>query len=657
MRRLAPGCLLLAALLPLSAFTARAASPGHEPASIQQFLRIRVPGTPVLLPDGSLLQRDWPDGVFQLYHVTPKATPEGPSYKPAEATTVALTDFTDGLAGFSVSPTGRHVVLLHAAGGNENTQLTLVDLSAPAGTARVPVVANPKVQANVNAWKLDGTSFVYTANDESPNDFHVYSYDIATGKHTKLVSEEGSWSVLTMTRDGSRMLVLHDLSASDARCYELDVATGKRTDITLKPADTTAACGAIAYMPGERSVLMASDYKAGTTRLYVRDLRTGAVREPLPALGKFDLDGAVVNDQGDLLVVETNEDGYGVLHAYSLPGFVPQPLPPMERGVAGTGAFRGRTLIWSNTNARTPGLAYATTWPAAGAKGAPLVTRQLTYVDDQGVDLAAFPLPELVHYPAFDGLQIPAFLFMPPGVAKGTPIPFVVYYHGGPEGQNRPGFSAALQYIISRGFGMLMPNVRGSLGYGRQFQMLDNYKLRWNSVKDGVDAAEWLVKSGYAKPGKIATYGGSYGGFMSVACNVEDQQRVDRGERKERLFGACIDVVGIVNMKGFLEKTSGYRRKLREAEYGPLSDPEFLESVSSIHKVDKIQVPVFVAHGFNDPRVPVEEAMQLAIALKDKGRNPRVFIAPDEGHGFVKLDNRIYFNERAVHFLQETIGQ
>jgi dipeptidyl aminopeptidase/acylaminoacyl peptidase len=187
--------------------------------------------------------------------------------------------------------------------------------------------------------------------------------------------------------------------------------------------------------------------------------------------------------------------------------------------------------------------------------------------------------------------------------------------------------------------------------------MLDDYKLRWGSVRDGVDAAEWLVKSGYAAPGRIATFGGSYGGFMSVACIVEDQERVDRGERKERLFGACIDVVGIVNMKTFLEKTSGYRRKLREAEYGPLADSTFLATVSSIHRADKIRVPVFIAHGFNDPRVPVEEAMQLAVALKDAGRNPRVFIAPDEGHGFAKLDNRIYFYERVANFLAETIGK
>jgi dipeptidyl aminopeptidase/acylaminoacyl peptidase len=214
-----------------------------------------------------------------------------------------------------------------------------------------------------------------------------------------------------------------------------------------------------------------------------------------------------------------------------------------------------------------------------------------------------------------------------------------------------------MQYYLSRGYGVMMPNVRGSTGYGRSFQMMDDYKKRWDSVRDGVDAVEWLVKNGYSEPGRIAAYGGSYGGFMSVGCVVEDQERVERGERKERLFGACVDIVGVVNLKTFLEKTSGYRRKLREVEYGPLTDPEFLASVSSIHRVDKIKVPVFIAHGFNDPRVPVEEAMQLAAALRERGQNPRMFVAPDEGHGFAKLDNRVYFGERVASFLDETIGR
>jgi dipeptidyl aminopeptidase/acylaminoacyl peptidase len=659
MRRLALAVSIFTVLTPaataLSPATAATDSPPRP--TIQQFLKIRTPGAPVILPDGSLLLRDWPDGVRQLYRVVPRTRDaQGPSYRPGDVTTSCLTDFPDGLADFSLSPDGSKAILSHARGGNENTQLTLLDPLAEPGKGLTPLYSNPKVQATVNAWLRDGSGFIYSANDESPNDFHLYRYDFASGRATRLLGAAGSWSAEGVTDDGRRVLVQKYGSASDVQCYELDVASGKLTDLTIRPEGGTAACQISGYMPGERAVLMRSDLKDGMQRLYLRDLQSGAVREPIPALGRFELDGAGPNDTRDYLFAVTNEDGYGVLSVYTLPDFKPVPMPRMDRGVVSAASFRGSTLVWTLSNARTAGPAYATTFTRAGRGAVTQTTRQLTWTDDQGIDLASFPLPELVRYPAFDGRQIPAFLCLPPGHVKGTAIPFIVNYHGGPEGQHRPGFSATDQYLLSRGFGVLLPNVRGSTGYGRAFQMLDDYKGRWGSVRDGVDAAEWLVRNGYATPGRIATYGGSYGGFMSVACIVEDQERVERAERPQRLFGACVDIVGIVNLKTFLEKTSGYRRKLREMEYGPLTDPEFLTSISSIDRVDKIQVPVFIAHGFNDPRVPVQEAMQLATALKERGREPRLFIAPDEGHGFAKLDNRIYFNERMVQFLEETIG-
>ena len=645
--------LLAAATVTLVPAGASQASTDGKP-TIQQFLKIRTPRSPVPLPDGSLLVIDRPDGIFQLYRDVPKQAGSDQALRSENVTRTKLTDYPDGLSGFSVSRDGKWAVLMHARGGNENTQLTLLDLTRGA-SATTPILSNPAVQAAVNQWLYDDSGIIYTANDESPNDFYVYRWDMASRKVTKLLGREGSWGANDVSRDGKRVLVSHPISASDVQCYELDVATGKLTDITLRPAGGTAACDIVGYMPDERSVLMVSDHKEGRARLYVRDLKQGTVREPIAALSAFELDGAGIGDTRELMVAVSNEDGYGVAHMYSLPDFKPLPAPMDEKGVISGSSFLGRTLVWSLSNARRPNMSFATTYPA-DPKAKPS-TRQLTWTEDQGIDFSAFGLPELVKYKAFDGHEIPAFLYVPAGYSKGTPIPFVVTYHGGPEGQHRPGFDPVTQYLLTRGYGVLLPNVRGSTGYGREYQMLDDYKKRWDSVRDGVDAAEWLVKSGYSTPGKIATYGGSYGGFMSVACVVEDAERVERGDRKERLFGACVDVVGIVNMKTFLEKTSGYRRKLREVEYGPLTDPDFLATISSINRVDKIKIPVFVAHGFNDPRVPVQEAMQLATALKEKGQNPRLFVAPDEGHGFAKLDNRIYFYERMAQFLDETLGK
>lgn len=617
--------------------------------SLEQFLKIRTPGAPALLPDGTMLVRDWPQGVFQLFHVTPK---DG-SFEPGKATFAQLTSYTDGLAGYSLSPDGTKVVLSHAVGGNENTQLTFMDPKTGATSA---IIEDPKAQSEVNLWLPDSSGIIYSTNDTSPSDFYLYRYDFTpggTGKATRILAKEGSWAARDISTDGTRVLVSNFRSASDTTVYELDVKSGEMKEITIRPRDGTAACEVVGYLPGDTKVLLTSDTNGGLVQLFVKDLKTGEVSQPLTELGKFELDGAGLSPEKDLLAVAVNEDGFGVPRVYSVPDFKALPMPEFEKGVVSAGRLQGRSLTWTINNARKPGLAYVTTWD----KGNKPSTKQLTYVDDSGVDLNGFALPELAKYKGFDGTEIAAFVFTPAGFKQGTPVPFVVYYHGGPEGQSRPTFSSALQYLISEGFGVIMPNPRGSTGYGREFQMMDDYKNRWNSVRDGVDAAEWLVKSGYAAPGKIATFGGSYGGFMSVACVVEDEERVEAGARKERLFGAGVDVVGIVNLKTFLEKTSGYRRKLREAEYGPLSDPEFLASVSSINRVEKIKIPMFIAHGYNDPRVPVEEAIQLALALKSRGVPTQLFIAPDEGHGFQKLDNRLLYTSRMVNFLQSTIGK
>lgn len=622
---------------------------------IEQFLKIRTPGAATIAPDGTLYVRDWPQGIFQLFRAV-----EGVA-RPGGATR-QLTHFPDGLSGYSLSPDGTKILLLHAVGGNENTQISLLDPEFEGGSGRIVAVRHdPKVQHALNFWRPDSRGFVYTANDASPSDFYIYRFDFSgdpfggnAGTSTLLLGKPGAWGASDMSADGTRVLVGQYRSASDSSFYELNAASGELTNLT-PVAEGTVAVEGVGYMPGETGVLYISDVEEGRARLFLRDLATGEISRPISELDAFEIDGAQINREKTLLSVTTNEDGYGVARVYRLPGFTRVELPGIDAGVASVTSLRDGRLVYTMSNARTPGLAFACDIPTSGDKAGNV--RQITFADDQGIDLSKFPLPRLVKYAAHDGVEIPAFLFLPPGYVEGTRVPFIVNYHGGPEGQHRPIFSAQIQHLLSEGFGVMQPNVRGSSGYGRAFLMMDDYTKRWDSVRDGVNAAAWLVANGYATPGKIATYGGSYGGYMSVACLVEDQMRVELGEQETALFGAGVNVVGIVNLKTFLEKTAGYRRKLREVEYGPLSDPEFLASVSSMTHIDKIKAPMFIAHGFNDPRVPVEEAMQLAIALKDRGHSPQVFIAPDEGHGFAKLDNRLYFASRMSAFLKSTIGK
>lgn len=653
---------------------ARAAAPQAD--LLERFLKIRAPGIPTIAPDGTAFFRDWPDGVFQLYRANAADLPIRPG-SPA----LRLTNFPDGVAGFTLSEDGTRLIVSAAPGGNENTQFYLIDHRSPTPSpAPIALTSKPRVQHSFSFWLPSRAGFVFRANADSPSDFHIYKFEFTKdaqgqtppGRISTILARKGSWGAADITRDEQRLLVGEYRSASDSSLFELNVASGELTDLTPKVESGTVAVEVAGYMPGEQAVLYLADTINGIPHLFMRDLATGSVTQPLPELAGKELDSASVSRDRTLLAVSINLDGYSEARLYRLPTFQPVPLPAMPKGLSSLVSMRTppegakeRTIVISSNAPRTPGLGFSfqipTAAPAAAAtppapSTSPALT-PLTLADTQGIDLSTLSEPQLIRYKAFDGLEIPAFLFLPPGAKPGTPVPFVVNYHGGPEAQFRPGFDRTTHFLLSQGFGVLQPNVRGSTGYGRAFHMMDDYKKRWDSVRDGVDAAAWLVQQGYATPGKIATYGGSYGGFMSVATLVEDSRRTAAGTQKTNLFGAGINVVGIVNFKTFLEKTADYRRALREAEYGPLSDPEFLKDVSPLNHIDQINVPMMIGHGLNDPRVPIAEAIQLAVALKRKGQPPVEMYFHDEGHGFNKLDNRLLFHREMIRFLNGTIAK
>jgi len=587
-------------------------------------MSIRVPTAPTRAADGTLYVEDWRDGVDQVYSRDPGVPPGGSLRR--------LTGFEDGVDGYWLSPDDATIVVAAAVGGSEQTDLYRLE---PVSGEIEPLLADPDVYYRFGCWLRDGSGFIFAANDERPSDFHLYRFDLEARVATKLLGREGSWSAVDATSDG-RVLVGRYTSASRADAYELDTSAGLLRSLNRGEGAYNRALG---YLPGEEHVALVSDAVGGVRRLYIRAFEDGAFSRPLPELQHSNVEGGAINPERTLAAVLHNEDGYRSMRLLRLPSLESVTLPSIERGLVGRVSIRGPIVTWTNTTARDPGRTW--TWNA-DTGGEPVA---LTAVDDRGIDLDRFPLPRLVAYRSFDGLEVPAFLHLPPEHVVGTSIPFVVHFHGGPESQHRPRFDRFVQYLLSRGFGVLQPNVRGSTGYGREYHMMDNYRNREASVRDGVEAARWLVAERYAEAGHIAAYGRSYGGFMAVAAVIADPHT----------FGASVEIVGIVNFETFLAQTGAYRRALREVEYGPLSDPQFLRSVSPIHRIDEIHVPMLIAHGLNDPRVPVGEAMQLAVGLQKRGADPELVFFPDEGHRIAKLENRVLLYERVVRFLERTI--
>lgn len=612
------GCGLMALVAALATCTAVRAD---EP-TIKQFVQMRWPVSGKLAPDGAFYYIHNPDGLNQLY-----LRPAG------RKDAVKLTDFPDGLSGYSLADDGRWIVVSAGVGGNEQTGLYLVDTTTHRMRA---LYVHPDVVFGAPRWRRDSKALAFRANDKSSADFYIYLYDLATNTTRCVHSEKGDWTPADFSSDGRRLMVRKSNSATYAQFFEINLADGKAREIT--PVGEQWSFETVGYAAGDEEFYAISDYKGDMAAFFTIHLASGKISKLFPQFNTFEADMGVFSPDRTRLAICFNEDGYRSMHLYAMPEKKKLPTPSLPKGLVGNIDFCGNQMLYAMDNATTPGVIYQ--WTVGKPDEKP---KALTKPDTQGIDVSGFSLPELVRYKSFDEHWIPAFVYFPPTYKKGDKIPFVIEYHGGPEGQYRPTFNRIYQYLLSRGFGVMAPNVRGSSGYGRRFLEMDNYKKRMDSVRDGIAAAKWLADEGLSTPSQIAAYGGSYGGFMVMACITEAPEA----------YGAACEVVGIVNFETFLERTKDYRRKLREVEYGPLTDREFLKSVSPIYKVDRIRVPLLIAHGDNDPRVPVYEARQLYDKLQSLGKPVEILTFPDEGHGFRKENNRITFAERLTAFLSQ----
>jgi dipeptidyl aminopeptidase/acylaminoacyl peptidase len=251
--------------------------------------------------------------------------------------------------------------------------------------------------------------------------------------------------------------------------------------------------------------------------------------------------------------------------------------------------------------------------------------------------------PETVEVESFDGERIPAFVYRP--TATPTHPPVVVVVHGGPESQSVLAFDPVVQGLVAEGFAVVVPNVRGSTGYGKRFAALDDTTLRMSSVRDLAALHDWLPSVGL-DPDRAALYGASYGGYMVLAGLAFQPER----------WAAGVDIVGVSDLVTFLENTSAYRRAHREHEYGSLiKDRDFLVSASPLRHADAIRAPLFVVHGRNDPRVPVGQTEQMVARLRERKVPCELVIYEDEGHGLARLANRLDALPRAVAFLGEIL--
>ena len=522
-----------------------------------------------------------------------------------------LTDEAEPVGG-QYLPDGRIVAAMDA-GGNERTQLYLLE----PGLSLEPLVVEPEFVHWGARVSPDGRLLAYSCNRRNGVDVDVFVRDVDSGEERTLFAPGGLCESLAFSPDG-RAVAVEQLTEKPGD-NELWLVPLDGEPELLSPHDDEAFFGTPAWAGGHLY------YATNTGRDTQAIVRHG--------------DGVVVESRWDLtcsadplgrwLLVAENADGYSRLElrdGATLDPHAEVPLP--GRGVVADVALPppvftpdGGTLIYGFTSPVEPG----DVWAYDVASGE---TRRLTRTHDALDDLVE---PELHRLESFDGESVPVYLY------ENEDRPVVIDIHGGPESQERPVWNPLIQWFVANGYAVAAPNVRGSSGYGRRYEHLDDVRLRLDSVLDVVALQDWL---GADRPAVL--WGGSYGGYMVLAGLAFHPDR----------WAAGVDIVGISSLVTFLENTSSYRRAFREREYGSLErDREFLESVSPLSRVEQIRAPLFVIHGANDPRVPLSEAQQLHASLTERGVPCELLVYDDEGHGLKKLRNRLDAYPRAVEFL------
>jgi dipeptidyl aminopeptidase/acylaminoacyl peptidase len=541
------------------------------------------------------------------------------------------------------SPTNPDLIYyLSDVGGGEFFQLFQLDRK----TGRSLLITDGKSRHEAFAVSPDGKRLAFSGTERNGKDTDVYVADSdAPQKGRLLVQADGSYTPSQFSRDGKSLLVVHERAIDDADLWLVDAASGDKRMIT-PDAKTHGKAGirASVFAPDGKSVYLVTDRYSDFAELYRVDLaKPDAAPEPLSRGISWNVDEVVVSPDGKTLAFAVDEDGLSKLYLYDV-AKKKRELVATPPGVVGGLHFplaNSGVLAITLNNARSP----SDVWTLA-LKGKRALT-QWTRSEVGGLDAARFPLPELVRYPSTDGITVSAFLYKPEKVTGKVPV--ILLWHGGPESQFRPTFSTLTALLTAElGVAVLAPNVRGSDGYGKKFLQLDDGIKREASLADIGATLDWIAKQPELDAARVGVYGGSYGGYMTLATATFFANRVR----------AAVDVVGISSLPTFLEHTQAYRRDLRRVEYGDERVPEVLavqKRISPLYSVDKIQAAMFVQQGHNDPRVPQSEAEQIVTALRKRGRDAWYFLALNDGHGFQKKENRDLATLATFLFFQQTL--
>ena len=579
------------------------------------------------LPDGSILIATRFGETNQIHRV-----------KAPGAARTQLTFADEPINAAIVQPGTERFLYPRDVGGAEYYQAWLRDLSGNEVRLTAPDTRNQSF-----VFSKDGRLVAWSQVNRGDPNYDIMVADPANPAGRRLVHDGvGALGPQDVSADGRHLLVSRYNSAAHVELFVLDVETGKIAPVG--PTGRKIAYAGGAFVDGGRSVIVLSDDGSEVTRPVVIDIATGKVRDLDPG-AKWGAEEMDVSPDGRTIAYAVNEEGYSKVVLRDIASGRELPGPKLPLGVL--------TALKFSPDGSRLGLSLSTSTSSGDVWSYELAGGTLvrwTQSELGGLDPARLVEPELFRYPTFDKRSIPAFIYKPKAARQGEKLPVVIQIHGGPESQELPNFNPRRQsWVNELGAAVIIPNVRGSSGYGKTYLALDNAEKREDSVKDIGALLDWVAKQPDLDASRVAVVGQSYGGYMVLAV---------AGHYNDRIAGV-IDLYGISDFITFLNNTEGYRRDLRRAEYGDERDPKMravFERIAPIKMSARMKKPMMVFQGANDPRVPRTESEQMVATLRAQGTEVWYVLAKDEGHGIQKKANQEAVRATEVLFLKKVLG-
>jgi len=550
-----------------------------------------------------------------------------------------LTFFEEPIDYATYEPTtGRYFLFPKDMGGNEFDQIYRYDMADGRATL---LTDGGRSQNGGIEWSTRGDRIAYASTRRNGADRDIYVMDPLDPGTDRLVLEVGGggWSVLDWSPDDRQLLIGEYISVNESRGWLLDLSSGVKTLLT-EPGPVPVSYRNAQFSLDGTGLYLTTDKDSEFQRLVHMDLATKRIAVLVDSI-PWDVEDLDLSPDGRMIAFTANEAGVSRVYLFNITDRRLRRLEAVPTGnVHGLKWHpKGRHLAFTVLSARSPSDVYSIDTETGELS-------RWTESELGGLVATELSEPRLVSWLSFDGREITGLLYEPPARFSGE-RPVIIDIHGGPEGQSRLGFGGRYNYFLNEcGVALLLPNVRGSTGYGKTFAKLDNGVKREDSVKDIGALLDWIVKQPSLDASRVMVMGGSYGGYMTLACATRYSDRIR----------CAIDIVGISNFNTFLKNTESYRRDLRRAEYGDERDPaiqEFFERIAPLNNAAKIVKPLFVVQGGNDPRVPRSEAEQMVERVAGNGTPVWYLMARNEGHGFRKKENADFQFYATVLFVRQ----